>query len=77
MESARPELRLRLERLVRGIYEGFRTTSGGGEYKLEMGDDLAQVLMCDGWAKGKAAAEEEEVGNVCPCDRKNDLFLRA
>ena len=66
-----------LERLVRGIYEGFRTTSGGGEYKLEVEDDLAQVLMCDGWAKGKAAAEEEEVGNVCPCDRKNDLFLRA
>ena len=22
---------------------------------------MARVLMCDGWAKGKAAAEEEEV----------------
>ena len=52
-----------LERLVRGIYEGFGASSGGGEYQLEIEDDLARVLMCDGWAKGKAAAEEEEVRN--------------
>lgn len=52
-----------LERLVRGIYQGFTSTSGGREYKLEIEDDLATVLMCDGWAKGKAAAEEEEVRN--------------
>ena len=53
-----------LERLVRGIYEGFRASSGGAEYKLEIEDDLAKVLMCDGWTKGKAAAEEEEVRNL-------------
>ena len=28
------------------------------------GSRLAKVLMCDGWTKGKAAAEEEEVRNL-------------